>query len=217
MKKTSKIFLLTGLVVLLTASVITALALTSHIKVQDGKLILSLTSDNVLFYDDFNGVSLASPWLVEDTGSQITAYYPLTPSPGHFMVSTRVSSSQLAAFALRLHCGPTPILSSKTGIQLEMNSGVMHNGFVASGTSPSDWTWNTITGPANVNTWYILEMVVQQSPFSVTYNVYDDNNWLIGTYSRTDFSITYQSIDYICLKLWNGPASYSIDWIKVTS
>ncbi len=217
MNKQGKLILLAGIGVLLTTSVITALALTSHIKVQNGMLTLSLTDENVIFRDDFNGNSLSQPWRVEDTGSQITAYIPFTPPPGHFTVSTRVRSSQLAAFALRLHSGATPILTSTTGIQLEMNLGVMHNGFVASGTSPSGWTWSIITDPAKVNTWYVLEMVVQQSPFSVTYNVYDNNNVLLGTYSRTDLSITYQSIDNICLKLWNGPASYSIDWIKVTS
>ncbi len=218
MKKSSKLILLAGLVVLITASVVTALALTSHLKVQDGKLTLSLTSETVLFNDDFNGVSLASPWLVEDTGSTITAYFPFTPPSGHYTVSARVSSSQLAAFALRLHSGSTPITGSISGIQLEMDPGVSGKWFMASWASSGGWTWNNIAGPVNMNTWYILEMVVQQSPFQVTYNVYSDNKQaLLGSYTTSSFSVTYQSIDYICLELWTGPSSYSIDWIKVTS
>jgi hypothetical protein len=216
MKKFKKLLIFGCLFALLVSSIVFGLALTSHLYVRDGKLILTLvTEPAILFFDDFNGDALSSPWLVEDTGSTITAYFPFIPSQDSFTVSAKVSSSQLAAFGLRIQCGNTPIFGSTSGIMLEMDPGVEGKWFVASWTSASGWTWNNFYGPVNINTWYIIEMVVQKSPFKVTFNVYNSDGSLLGTYQTTNLGVAYSSIKYVCLELWTGPATYSIDWVKI--
>ena len=58
-------------------------------------------------------------------------------------------------------------------------------------------------------------MKVQRSPFTITWNVYNNDGTLLGTYTTNNLGITYDRIRYISLEQWNGPATYIIDWIKI--
>jgi hypothetical protein len=213
-------------------------ALTQQYYVESGKLILTLPAPPVeivevdtptpvkpiipvtLFSDSFSGKTISSNWLIENLTQSVTLYTPFTPPPDHFTVSARVMSTQLAAFALRLNCEEvtedTPIFGSTNGIQLEMDCGVEDKWFTAA-YSNDNWNWTNFTqDPIELNTWYVLEMVVNSNPYSVTFNVYNgDSSALLGTYQQSSIDTPYSNIQYICLETWSGPANYSVDWVKV--
>jgi hypothetical protein len=214
----------------------------SQYYVQGGKLILTLPTppatpidgDNqtiviptLLYQDNFDGNTLSSNWLVENTTTSVTLYTPFTPPPDHFTISARVSSTQLAAFALRLHSGETPIYNSTSGIQVEMNRGDEDKHFTAawSATSitynitESNWEWHNFTNdPISLDTWYIVEMTVQSNPYTVIFKAYSDNYAsLLGSYTTNDITVPYSSIQYICLETWSGPSNYSVDWVKIVA
>jgi len=193
-----------------------------------------------IFFDDFTSRSLSSSWIVEKTGlggtislskgvltlttppsgtvgASVTIYRHITPPTNGFTLSARVSSSQLTTFALRIHCGSPPIFWSTNGAQYEIDNGVENKQLMAVWESPSGWTWTNVYGPSLTNTWYTIEMKVKPSPFTITWNVYNSKGKLLGTYTTTNLGISYSSISYVCLEVWNGPASYHIDWVKATN
>jgi hypothetical protein len=200
-----------------------------------------------IFFDDFNGKSLSSKWTVETTWgaagaykvkngmltlttpaateSEIDVYTPFDASSlTHFTVSTRVKASTFSAFSLELYYSSPPCYGNTQGIQFELSNYAPDNKYFVAAWQPNGggWTWDNFYQPSAQNTWYILEMNVQQSPFTVTWNVYT-STWfgskgtLLGSYSTTNIGLSYSSIKYIELQTWTGPATYNIDWVKIVS
>jgi hypothetical protein len=81
-------------------------------------------------------------------------------------------------------------------------------------------TFPPFLSAAAVGNWYILELDVSKNPYKVTANVYDDNNILVGSASRTDITLKYSEISVCGIVAYRGVissdslANYDVDWIK---
>lgn len=185
------------------------------------------------FTDDFGGQVLGSGWSVEniksnyslsngiltlssDAGANtgIALYRDFTPQTDNFTVSTRVKASVLDFLALRIQFKSLPIiLPGGTGGCATLQ--VRPDRFIAVITS----TELEIYRPTATGVWYILEMKVQNNPFKIEFNVYNDGGTLLGTQTITISGFSYADIHYISLQLWNTGQKpvYDIDWLKISA
>ena len=210
----------------------------------------SIAAAKPIFFDDFRGNDLGPGWIIETLGGNysvggslltlstngpaITVYRPFAPQTDNFTVSARVSSSMLAAFALRLQASAPPIFGSTVGAQLEFDSQVENKNFLAAWEpSGGGWTWSTFYSPTVTDSWFVLEMRVQRDPFTIVYSVFNDSTpmsirtspdsspresgSLLGTFTTTAMGFSYDNIRYVALEAWSAPLSYSIDWVRIST
>lgn len=216
--------------------------------------VSSNRASNTIFFDDFHGQSLKEGWIVENLGGNysldhgvltlsssgpaVTVYRQFTPQTDNFTIAARVESRLLASFALRIQASSPPIFGSTVGAQLEFDTGKVENKNFLAAWEPlgGGWIWSTFYVPSTINTWFVLEMKVQRSPFTITYSVYnstEDNNGhhddqgqisdneqtggLLGTFVTTAHGFSYDSIRYVALEAWSASLIYNIDWVRISA
>jgi len=189
-------------------------------------------SGTTIFFDDFDEAELSEGWEVENlggsyslsngiltiskTGTSMTIYREYSPQSEEFTISAKVKATSLAAFALRIHAGSLPIFGSTEGAQLEFDNGIGDKHFEAVWNS-GGWTWTNIYKPVVSGVWFILQMHVQEDPFIITFNVFDEVWALLGTRNVNNLGFSYSNIRYICFHVWSGPDDpiYDVDWLKI--
>jgi hypothetical protein len=81
------------------------------------------------------------------------------------------------------------------------------------------WIGQFGSSPA-ANTWYVLSLEVEPTPFTLKGSVYDDSNNLLGTLSY-DLGWNYSDIQEVSAAVWSDAppcplSDYYVDWFKVT-
>jgi len=144
-------------------------------------------------------------------GSPITVYQELTPTED-FTVSLRVKANQLGGFMLALRAS-LPFAGSTHGMSFEFDS--RDGGTFLLSRWAGGWTWTTVA-VATENEWYRMQLSVYESPFSISGQVYDSSNNLIGSLTISDMTnFGFNDIQYVGIGVWI-PADYLIHDFQIS-
>ncbi len=201
------------------------------------------------FNEEFNGSSMPVNWLTYSMHGAYTVdngvvnlrsadYTPWAsisiqsvcfPGDNGFTVRARVRNNGGYGVYIALFLSNQSFIVSKNGeenSQCTRNTIAICNDYdafrVCRGTSPTanHWNWFNIAGAGTVGNWYVLELVVNKSPYKITASVYDNNNVLIGSGSITDMILPYSQISVCGVGVWRGVpssdslANYDVDWVR---
>ncbi len=202
-----------------------------------------------IFADDFDGSQLSPIWGVSTfqgnptdpatatlsqgllnlasvgpttNGLEIVA--PFVPTGDNLTVTARVRANSFGRFHMVLETQPGKFDEASVAAAFEFDltgtlptdCGNKGAAIERIGSSDSVFSCNTIP-----KTWYQLQIVATDNPYSVTWNFMNDTGSIIATTSATSPDYSFSSIRYLALGVWYAgcgcESMYDVDWIIASS
>jgi hypothetical protein len=204
---------------------------------------------NTALFDDFNvntlnisiwenvkyGVMSWAPYEIKDgrltlfgtpspQQSSTWLIHRYSPPKGGFIVSTRVRGKSLLLATLGIYSNYDGtyqgVMDDSGRITLEMWG--LGMGFRLARSVNGVWTYPRTPFSPTTGKWYLLQFVVEDNPFKITANIYDDDtSAFLGSLVTSDMDINYSSINAVGIGVLGGGiasdpfSEYDFDWFKV--
>ena len=203
-----------------------------------------------IFADDFNGTQLSSAWTVStalvDSSKPASATVsnglltlnstgplanfldisvPFAPSGNNVSVTARVRADVFGRFHLALLTQAATFDQGSVAAAFE---------FDLTGTLPTDCgnkgaaieriggSYSVFSCNTAVGTWYQLQIVAKDNPYTVTWNYLNDTGGVVASTTQTSTAYSFSTIKYLVLGVWADAAesarsTYDVDWIVASS
>lgn len=203
-----------------------------------------------IFADDFSGTQLSAAWTTStfqvDPTNPATATVsnglltlnstgpmtngldinvPFVPAGNNLTVTARVRADIFGRFHLALLTQAGTFDQSSVATAFE---------FDLTGTLPTDCdnkgaaierigsSYSVFSCNTTIGTWYQLQIIATDNPYTVTWNYLNDTGGIIATFHSTSPSYSFSSIKYLTLGVWANPvesvsSTYNVDWTIASS
>lgn len=152
-------------------------------------------------YSESNGILTLSG----GSGNKNIFFYKQVAPVTDFSFSLQVKATTIMGFQINVRSS-LPI-ASVNGVNFEFD--LKPDGSFLLARWTNSWTWN-IFASAQANVWYTMKITVQQSPFKITAEAFDESGNSLGSNSVSDMTnLSFGSIKYIAFGVWES-GTYSV-------